>query len=678
MVILGKLATELGFAENRIVISKAFEIALKDEDSDVRRAAVESLTLICKDLDQAQSKEEIRELLGLTRHLETILEASDPGIPWPKLAHALYVDNGLDILLLPSQSHMAAADFLAGILNATKGNGTSFGDEFLKKTLDKGGTLRPVDSDGGMIRKAWAKAIASGLSHSKNDTYHRDSGLERLADLAFHDPHESVRFTVIHLLSDLAERHEFAMQFFVKLFESPRYGLQVSNDKSLVVRLAWIKALSTLPIDLHSPFAIGIVYNLHDALGNARSTLVSLFTGDDDEDVRLAAAEALQNLLEVDKGNVWKTLSDILSKAFEASLNGPNHLCRLRVIDTMRAGLSIQNSQFRFPNLLKGLASSLLQAAMRNEGTPVQRAAEHFLLDLINAKALPADTTIDLLYKMQECATGPIIDGGSTIVFKVIENLSNVLHDNGALLNTARSLTPKLMSYTQSSRRFIDEGSAKSRLTVALKDPYDDNRLAALELLVELCQEVTFEQIPAVVKAGSPQFLALLQRRDLRTPAVELISLLSQDDRFREKVASWVVSSLVQNEHPPYDAAELLANLVVCGRLRDSSHNQRHFDYILLLLASVLTSNPEASMERFQFSLVTGLHYYFGHGASSATGLRCLKTSSEDAEKNGGEVVQEVAGPFPDDLVDWFMAALFGPHTTQNEVDDWLETEKYL
>src|SRR5690606_9640829 len=144
-------------------------------------------------------------------------------------------------------------------------------------------------------------------------------------------------------------------------------------------------------------------------LGNARSTLAGLFTGDDDEDVRLAAAEALQKLLEVDKGN-----GTLLLRSMEALLNDwksgrhcptscrrllklPStapiifavsassiqcaQVSRYRIRD-VRVGILLSAQEaltlkaVRFPNLLKGLASSLLQAAMRNEGTPVQRAAE--------------------------------------------------------------------------------------------------------------------------------------------------------------------------------------------------------------------------------------------------------------------------------------------------------------
>ncbi|KAH6899560.1 hypothetical protein BKA70DRAFT_735696 [Coprinopsis sp. MPI-PUGE-AT-0042] len=163
---------------------------------------------------------------------------------------------------------------------------------------------------------------------------------------------------------------------------------------------------------------------------------------------------------------------------------------------------------------------------------------------------------------------------------------------------------------------------------------------------------MTVVELLSEVKAAQPRLMALLDKRQLRPATVELISFISRDPTVRHAVANWIISALTTDLEGRLEGImSLLSTLIIERRPNDKPRGSD----ILFFLAPFLVSQP--SMRKLRTRL-TAL-------------LWCNYQKFADTGLNYDEEI-------PPPLVDFFVAAAFGHHVAQHELEAWERVARHI
>ncbi|TFK25612.1 hypothetical protein FA15DRAFT_755679 [Coprinopsis marcescibilis] len=477
-----------------------------------------------------------------------------------------------------------------------------------------------------------------------------------------------------------------------------------TNDDDTTVRCKAVKALNSLQSE-HGEIAKSLIISMISKKSN--SVLKDSSPAVCVQWIHLTAA-FLKNACD---DYLW--LSDIVEATFQfEDEDGRDQAIKLLKeggMVTLQAKLTksvteklehaLQSADFRIRR--RSLCTLKIMCFERNPSSqPFREMAEIILPKLIpcilkialedrdrTARADAEGLTLRLIHKVERASNeGPAIDIGTEILLALPSFIEAVTDDNRkSFLQFAEKVDmsghqEKIAIAGRAAAHCLIQKSAYSRTTaikfllilhkkcdgnhsaatfmdstimdivgMALDDKDDQLREDALHFVIKICSDATYLKR---IKGVRPRLMELLEIGSLRTSAVELISLLADHPDVRTRLASWMFSIFLsddpQQKHVE-PAVELLARLIMDGKLDPAHEKSGPLDSTMLLLATVVMMRPSFANFRFHISTALWLNY--------------------------DDVADKVFAGSSKDLVKWFLFMVLGHHPTTKEVDSWLEMD---
>ncbi|KAH6899573.1 armadillo-type protein [Coprinopsis sp. MPI-PUGE-AT-0042] len=466
-----------------------------------------------------------------------------------------------------------------------------------------------------------------------------------------------VRVASLRSLSEFVAqpRNQSSIQSIMTRLGKEIYAvLEIPSDSE---RLAWACVLSALSV--------------HAADSDAgRDKLIDLALTDKNANVRAEAYKGLHALIQDSK--LREGSNSALVNGFKSALRDSHWYLRQQLLERLRLDVSSMAPLLIFNTVLQPVVAPLMKVAMNDKNEFVRDAAQSLLTFLItHAPAegpLPVDDT-DVKSAILSAITDRVVlfsDRDKFIALTLIEAIPENITDD-VVSPFARGVirllknpyvptrTTALEILTVLYRKGVVTGVIDSNLseivTVALEDDHTGIRVTALQLLTVLCSN---DDLRGKIEASQPTLMSFLENRDLRSSTAELISVLSQDQSVRRRVANWVISVIASDCEAEIEGMmALLLRLVVEKRL---DAKPKGTDLIFFLApAFVLRRSMAKSRAR-----LTAL----------------LWTNYREVEFLQDR--QDYCEAVPQSLVDSLVAAVFGHHVAQHELDKWLELREYL
>ncbi|KAJ3507604.1 hypothetical protein NMY22_g16880 [Coprinellus aureogranulatus] len=532
--------------------------------------------------------------------------------------------------------------------------------------------------------------------------------IAKLFGFGLKDPHTSVRLRAIRSLIIVVtegkclpiNRDRYAQQG-MELQPTQDQICGGLRDGSSEVRECWI----TLVVAY-----IKQVANV-DALLSSIPPLVSPLTQtalrDEDGAVRSRAMNHLKDIHQRFP-QLRQYTKRLLSDAIEASIHDPDPSIRLRgvyaigalMVSAQPTCLVEHSDETSEPGPVSDIHADTLAPAIPHllkmnhalfEGDArVRHAVLEVTLD--NLVRFPAESSIIRVVLM---SIPPVVASDALPVKSLAERLVDAvvpsrsttalvaselasIFSNGSQRSSSRRLAIKLFSSLISQGRDGQDPPADfdyaipMATSLALYDRHGEGelQLAAIELLITLSMTATYPSryfIPLVEK-----LMALLEDETLRVSVVKLLSLWSSYVTVRKKINVAIVTAglATQTISMTLGQAELLLRMVLDRRF----NFQEPTDYTTILHLSSVLDKPQLAF--YQMKLCTALWSRYGsgfivdgifQGRPPRYVLRNLGWDNFD-----GPYVNRLPNS-ETILIDWFRHALFGRHTTVNEVTDWLQ-----
>ncbi|KAJ3538621.1 hypothetical protein NMY22_g5091 [Coprinellus aureogranulatus] len=424
------------------------------------------------------------------------------------------------------------------------------------------------------------------------------------------------------------------------------------------------------------------------------------------------------------KGPALDLLKSILTDIQDIAEDAPGHACRTgnRFSNLVKIHLTeLVESCFRDPDLMKfrsnaitilrqltdpginGLedcetfkdivspsVSHLLKVALFTADKDLEHLreqAESVLLENLTAYATETKINRDVLFTIPSMIPAITVEG-RRIVLQLAETmhlsddtLANITPTFAQLLRTTTSsfarataiefLSRLYLAKGELSKPYLIESAIPEIIALALdeKDDVGGIRTTAIRLLVALSSDDADNADDASSRRVSPtvrktpvlkqliplatRFMDLLQIANLRPCAVELLSLLATELDVRRTISLQIISLAFGTDTSSLQGhTELLARLIADDCRMDSRFTSEPIDNVILFLTSAMITRPNLAHYRFEILPALWCHY----------GRKSIIPVNHDTE---GEVAEQ------NDLVVWFILALFGRHATDREVMEW-------
>ncbi|KAJ2928032.1 hypothetical protein H1R20_g9066, partial [Candolleomyces eurysporus] len=389
-----------------------------------------------------------------------------------------------------------------------------------------------------------------------------------------------------------------------------------------------------------------------------------------DDDPRQHALQLLEAF--VTKGrleHLQRPLKASLQKVVENSLKDhESHSLRanaLKVIDR----LTKKNAQFR--DFVRPSISHLLKAVLTDGDPTFYKQAKKVLFEnlahsnesefnhvvLVAVPSLIAKITTNAGKRTALRLTQdfPISDNAA---LSIADKLSRILqHTSPFERATALEMLLRLYEKHGRSKPSMVDSSITKIVALALDDRNSDIWEPAMRLLIALSsppkadkgkslpvETTTYKDVLSRIKAQLTKFMGLLDPKDKRSLAVELLSSVSRDAAIRQSISLRIVSKIFATGTTKLQEgqSELLGRLISDGRFEDEAT-----DYMMLFVSHTLApTNPDYSQYRRE--ILTSLW--------SCYGMKTLRNKDSI-----------------DKLGKWFRLALFGRRATPSEVAAWNE-----
>ncbi|KAF9457675.1 armadillo-type protein [Collybia nuda] len=656
-----------------IALPDFVDIAIKDQDGDVRAAGIKSLASLAQYenfrniikpglITIMDSTEEDHWLVRATKAeiYVTLAQISDfqitieTGIP--KLADLVIKDDDEDV-------RVAGMNSLVTLAQDEKLQATSPTLRGAIKTALPRGLDSALKDAHWRVRLTWIEALVA-LAHSRmfldyqlclliHSLYipsadFRDnlqSAVPKLIKMTGSDEDNDVCRAGIKALTNIIQDKNLKLQDTIasalpknldSVFDNPGYGL----------RTGWCQILDIL---IHRPGEV--------RLGGTTETviprIVEISVRDADKGIRTSMVGLLAFLAQEDT-KFRDTIRSILSKNLDSAFKMSDWEIRVSAIETL--GALVQHSNFQ--DAVKSAMPQILKMALNDEDEDVREAAEESLnlLKIESKKGNISDAIILAVPSTVILATPEGHDIRRTI--DSLLRLSGTPTETELVKSMAHVLTPMLSGDLWITRataveffaalhehnhfRHFIQSAIPGIITLALEDKEDNVRAAGIRSLANLAGEDVFRD---KIKAILPQLIPLLETNHLRAPVTELISLLTVDETVRKDVISHIVNPLVNlkvGELYPDGLLDLLSRLII-----DKRFDQREAsDHVALSVTLVLLMQPHTASFRFR----------------TATALWC---------NYGSFYVGRQDANFPEYLVELFLFTIFGRHVTPDEVNKW-------
>ncbi|KAH6867262.1 armadillo-type protein [Coprinopsis sp. MPI-PUGE-AT-0042] len=370
--------------------------------------------------------------------------------------------------------------------------------------------------------------------------------------------------------------------------------------------------------------------SLHTGFDRGRQKLIDLVVEDDNEDVRREAYKGLSGLSAKSDLEQDNLISSALEAGFTMALRDSNQQRRSRAVSNLHSDC--------FSQKLYSLRPAQDQIHPGNK----DGSASHAILTEVGS-IIPSLTddnktvVLGLIESVPEDTSNAMV---SPLATKALELLSD---SHGSTRCTALGILGIL--HKKGIVKELIQSSASEVLAVALEDSMDQNRSAALSLLMDLCSDPTSL---SKITTALPHLLGLLQNAHLRTTTAELISLLAKDEYVRRSLANWVISIISGTDLDSHveGVMALLSTLSIERRL---SNEPQGSDIVLFFAPALVPLRDSRSKLRDRVTALLWCNY------------------RQMAERGLSYDHQ-----MPALLMDTFIAAVFGHHVTMHEVDMWM------